>query len=1242
MRKDLSYLKKSRWLLLTIFSQLLGSNSMWAQTTVKEGFEEWSTSVAEGWLLINSATYGNSYSYDYVVGSADFTPNSGSNCLANSSHSAAQGTTTSPMIVTPQMTGTLTFKFRKYNSSSSTKGYINIFEYDETTGTATGNSIWTCRPNYTNEATSKYQDASITIGDTPKRYAIYLAKVSIDDLSYTSYAKPADGPALAVKDGTAKVTSPYSYNFGLATAGTTKTFTLSNPGTKDLSVSVSEEGNFNAILSATTIAAGSDVTLTVTMPDATGSSAITITPAIESGIAPFVINVSGTIRDANKLYENGFTALPTDWTTTGTWNYNATYGAYTTAWYLSSNARLITPKLTVSEGETFFVEAKGYSTSNTSYQHLQMQYSADGTTWTNFDSEPTLDPSTWNTFAFTGVPAGNYYIAINASQADIRMFYGGELPNEPKMVVNQPASLAFTAVQKDEANPSLTFTIANTGKATLEGINVSSSNPAFTVSGAPTSLDAGTSQEVTITMSSASVGNMSSDITVGATDMPDVQFTVTGVVLPPGLSIIDFNDDKLPEGWTNEGSSSYYIWSFSNNEAYKPYTSASNDAVYYMQTPKVSVNNGDMIALRVKKFDSSMARLTLKGLADDNTEVYSKDITLQTDYQWVLLDNIPTTVKHFRFHGSYAYIDEIRGINYDQNSPVMSFTAEDFAAGVVTANASKTYTVANSGTGTLTVDITSDNTNFTVEPAQLVITDTPQDFTVTFNYADGSFGKFNANITVTPTYDATAAVTFAASATVKNPDLWDEDFEEGSLPTGWVANNWTIGTFSSYENTSNMALAPSSSTAGTLITPCLSAKANDVLTWDAYFKWADEPLIVEYSNDLNAWTPLTTIYGTENGEKGSGQVNYHKAMSFTAPADGNYYLRFTSTYQNGVDNFNGFKLNLPDHIMAITASNIPASGSYSPSMKATKSFNATVTVKESRGVKEENVVAKLYMGTEVIGTSETVTVEANETKQINITATPTVAATEGVEMHIEVEFAGGTLTTTPETRYVAELVKLELTETDSKEIQTGYSAVYDEVTLTRSFANGWNTFIAPAEVSLSDIHENAIAYSFNSFNNNELGFTRVNSTTLSEATPYIIYVPEDVTRTFTWDSPVIYSTYVGEENTKLTRGEAIFQGTYAPMTAGQLEGKYGVVPSTGKIQKGGATATMKGFRAYFELPAGTSSGARLSFTDVTTGITTVMDASELGDDAFNLKGQRVDTPKKGGLYIIGGKKVIVK
>ena len=628
---------------------------MWAQTAVTEGFEYASDGVtaisvntdnmglSNGWVVVGSGTY-----VGITTGtSKDLQLKSGSYVHEGTYSIGTQYSNSNTWLVCPvEVSGTLKFYARRYSSSRSLT--IGLAIKDGDTYAISNSSFAT----YTTQLGTEFTEFTVELGDDPVYVAFKPSYAYFDNVTYTPYTKP-NGPALVVKDYNTgqKLTSPANYNFGLAAAGTIHYFLLTNPGTENLDVTLSKTGNFGATLSSKTVPAGgnSHVALTVTMPETTGSSKITITPASGSGIDPFEINVSGTIRDANKLYENGFTALPTDWTTTGTWNYNATYGAYTTAWYLSSNARLITPKLTVSEGETFFVEAKGYSTSNTSYQHLQMQYSADGTTWTNFDSEPTLDPSTWKTYAFTGVPAGNYYIAINASQADIRMFYGGELPNEPKMVVNQPASLAFTAVQKDEANPSLTFTIANTGKATLEGINVSSSNPAFTVSGAPTSLDAGTSQEVTITMSSASVGNMSSDITVSATDMPDVQFTVTGVVLPPGLSIIDFNDDKLPEGWTNEGSSSYYIWSFSNNEAYKPYTSASNDAVYYMQTPKVSVNNGDMIALRVKKSDSSMARLTLKGLADDNTEVYSKDITLQTDYQWVLLDNIPTTVKYFRF-----------------------------------------------------------------------------------------------------------------------------------------------------------------------------------------------------------------------------------------------------------------------------------------------------------------------------------------------------------------------------------------------------------------------------------------------------------------------------------------------------------------------------------------------------------------------------------------------------------------
>ena len=276
----------------------------------------------------------------------------------------------------------------------------------------------------------------------------------IDDITVTCELQ-ISGPALSVADGATTIASGYNYSFGVATSGTTHNFTLSNPGTEATPFSIDHSSSFGVSPTSGSIPAGESVTLTVTMPEATGSDVITISSTATT-IADFEINVSGTIRDLTKLYVNDFSSLPEDWTTTGTWYYSATNGAYNTSYYLSSNTRLITPQLIIAAGEKFFVEAKGYSTSNTIYQHLQMQYSADGTTWTNFDSEPTLDPSNWNTFEFTGVPAGNYYIAMNASQADIRMFYGGQLPAKPKNVqakdiTNNSATITWDAFGSETA-----------------------------------------------------------------------------------------------------------------------------------------------------------------------------------------------------------------------------------------------------------------------------------------------------------------------------------------------------------------------------------------------------------------------------------------------------------------------------------------------------------------------------------------------------------------------------------------------------------------------------------------------------------------------------------------------------------------------------------------------------------------------------------------------------------------------
>ena len=1228
-------------------------------------------------------------------------------------------------LTTEAVEGSITLYARAYNKS--TNAYVFVYAYD---GSALGDQLY-MSANMKTSSTPSWTSYTINLGTYKGQVAIALNYAAIDDLTYTQM-EAVEGPALAVKDGSTKLTSPYTYNFGLTTAGTTKTFTLTNPGTAALGISVSETGNFGATLSAATIAAGGEVTLTVTMPATTGSSTVTITPASGSGIDPFVINVSGTVRDANKVYEDDFSALPEDWTTTGSWYYSSTNGAYTTSWYLSSEARLITPQLTVSDGETFFVEAKGYSTSNTSYQHLQMQYSADGTTWTNFDSEPALDPSNWQIFAFTGVPAGKYYIAINASQADIRMFYGGELPNEPKMVVTQPASLDFGVITEATAK---TFTIANTGKATLEGISVTSSNSSiFAVSGAPTSLAAGESAEVTIAMAATTTGALSSDITVSATGMTDVVFTVTGVVLPDGMPKEEFTDG-LPANWTNAS------WTFADGAA----TGKSSSA--YLTTPKLQFSDGDLLVIKAKRYDSETSDyLTVQGSSDNGSTwtAYSKklqnaDGLTYPDYGTIVLTDIPSTVNKLRFIGYYVVVDEIAGLTY---APVLSVTqegtavvspanydfgecvadasatynfanagagtiditnvaitgdgaaaystnwttsvatpfdltitrtydatrtgaqdavvtvtttdgdfvinvtgtdkaanapelavspAEDAVFGVVTAAAEKTYTVTNAGTGLLTVNIYSNDAKFTVAPAKLtdIAAGESQTFTVTFTPVAETYGTFTAEIVVVPTYDGNAAVPFNASAKVKDPNLWEEDFATDAVPTGWNAgSNWTIA-----NGVAKAAYAYGSTTY--LTTPALTvADATDELAFDYKATANYVSIKIQMSKDGGAFADYQTISDLNNGDAGT--------YAITGLEAGDYQFRFANDDYE-LDNFEGFKLNLADHIAIISASSIPESSSWSVTMKEGRSFEATVTVKEMRGVAEE-LTAKLYMGTEVIGTA-TGSVAANSTETLTITATPTTAAPDGAQMHIEVEYAGGTLSTEAVTRYVAALTYLTLDETSSDAVVAG---TYDYVTLKRTFAQGWNTVCLP--FTISDVEgffgAGAKAYEFSSYGDDgSLGFTKV--TTLTASYPYVVYVPTAITDDIELTNVTIASTdasawYTRKANS--SNSAVYFRGTYAPVAAGEWTKNdasdiiYGVTPA-GKIAKAGATAHINGFRAYFDVPTVAEIKSFSFDGEDADAISLIQTDAEENDAIYNIAGQRMGKMQK-GINIVNGKKVL--
>ena len=1175
--------------------------------------------LSNGWVVVGSGNY-----VGISTGtSKDLQLKSGSYVYEGTYSIGTQYSNKNTWLVCPvEVSGTMEFYARQYSSSKSMKVGLAVKSGDSFA--ISNSNFYTC-----SGLSSSYQKYTVELGTEPVYIAFQPSYAYFDNVTYTPYVQPS-GPALIVKDYNTgqKLTSPANYSFGLATPGTIHYFLLNNPGTEDLGVTVSETGNFGATLSTTTVPAGgaSNVALTVTMPDATGSSEITITPASGSGIDPFVINVSGTIRDPNKVYETLLTgSKPEDWTTSGTWTWSTTNGASNSAYYESYNYRIITPQLTVADGESFFFDARGtYS----GYQGVKFEYSADGTNWTASSITTTLT-SDWQTFEINDIPAGQYYIALHGWQCNIRNFYGGELPQVAKMVVTQPASLDFGVVADDVTK---TFTIANTGKAELTGIQVVSSNATtFAISGAPTALAAGESAEVTITMSAAVTGVFNSTITVSATGMENVTFDVTGCVMPDGVMVVDFEDNLLPAGWGNNASNK---WSFDNGKAYT--TSAAE-----LTTPKLTIKEGDFFVIKATSYDNyDNNYIEVTGSVDgsdwtafDTKKFVSRSQIPYGSYASLVVSGIPTTVKYIKIKGYYVRIEEIVGLTYDEAAPVLTVEPTTAAAfGKVKAQPeAKTYTITNSGTGTLEGTITSDNAAFTVSKSAFSLAKGESlDFEIALVF-DENYGEKAATITIHPTNDGLSDVTIAATATTKDPNVWEEDFEEGALSSVWNnEGSWTVSKPSATGNNGTyMATISSYNNPKSLTTPRLEAKANDELTFYIGMQYDDEPLTIEYSNDDKAtWNVIET--GVEN-------YTASATLTFKAPADGYYYIRFTGTFAM-LDNFVGFKLAMKEHEAEIAASSVPATGNQYVA------YTATVTVKELVG-KNEEATAKLYVAGEVVATAIE-TIEANSSKVFTLTFTPEVALTDA-EAKIVVTYAGGELATAPVALTITAAPVLSETETLAMAEGT-----YPVVKLQYTLKAGWNTIILPFAVSdLSVFGEGVKAYQFTRYDENGLGFSEVTSLNPA-AEPYLLYSTV-AKNEFTFTNVSVNSVGANPSYYYRTQNGVTFQGVTEPITAGSmLAGQYGVT-TDGKIMQAGAKSSIKALHAYFETVEGrvkenntdakeeTVDAPVKYFTfDAVTGIREV-EADGANEAVFNLAGQRIQKAQR-GINIVNGKKIVVK
>ena len=562
---------------------------------------------------------------------------------------------------------------------------------------------------------------------------------------------------------------------------------------------------------------------------------------------------------------------------------------------------------------------------------------------------------------------------------------------------------------------------------------------------------------------------------------------------------------------------------------------------------------------------------------------------------------------------------------YKEPKPVMNLDKTSVAFGKVNEVKSETITVSNTGDGELVATIANDNAeNFTVAPAELTVAPGETgEITITYNYVEGTWGTFKANVTVTPNYGSTYDVkTITVSATSKDPNVWSEDFEEGTLAATW--NNegkWTVSQPSaSGNNGTYMANISSYNDPKSLTTPRLEAKAGDALTFYVGIQYDDEPLTIEYTNDDKAtWTAVVEPV-TASGE-----------ITFTAPADGFYYLRFTGTYAM-LDDFNGFKLAMKDHEAEITANNIPAEG------RQFAEYTATATVKELVGVEEEATAKLMVNGVEVATATETV--PANGTATFTLTYVPEEAV-ENATAQIVVTYAGGELATEEVAVNIAAApVFDEMAANDA--IVTGNEAA---VLVKYTAKAGWNTIALPfalTEDILTQIFGKGWkAYEFNGYVDGALSFKP--ATLFAAGYPYVVYSEAPVANE---NGFVVNNVNVSAATANSdSYGGATFQATYAPIAAPDMAGKYGVVPSTGKIQKGSDKASLKGLRAYFELPAD-AEGSKLMmvFMDEDGSTTSINGVEAIAADnaeAFDLNGRKLNG-QKSGIIIKNGKKVVVK
>ena len=643
----------------------------------------------------------------------------------------------------------------------------------------------------------------------------------------------------------------------------------------------------------------------------------------------------------------------------------------------SSLNYLMTPPLSVQSGEVLVFSAKkgGGSSGLDSF----MGGDSDSTfvversiygehRWIKVADFTTQLDSTFKTFTISNTEAGEYRFRFRAGgNVEIDSVAGFHIDMEAPDIypVYQGKNIQPIDLGVCTKDTTMTFSIINTATGTLTVDLSTGEEKAYSLDLKQASVAAADTAKVnlTFTYSQAHEGRNAALLTFKTTDerVEEIPLPVDAVISQSGVWTEKFNDNKLPVGWFTEGwkvdSTGVATLKQGGGDDTMALFGGGSSATYYLMTPPLTVSDvNDVLLFSVMKpgGGGGMDLSSMMGGSGSSSPSFFIEKSVYGSGKWEMakdfsnaLDTVFTTQwlsglepgeYRFRFMASDSIvIDSVAGFQIDMEAPDLYVVLDSMAVGSVDygmlrGDATKTFTVINTATGTLDVNVAPlDETRLAIKEKSLSVAAGDSVLVeATMLRDDDRQGEIRDLLTFMPTDERVSPQMIAMSAYIIKSDSWAEDFEPTYViedqtyprrfPEGWTTTGWTL---TQGGGDDMMALfgggggdeeqswvAKTDSKEYEVITPRLQAKKGHLLRFTADIGGGG--MMSMFSMFMGGGgTPsyLNLYYKRDNDKDWTLYNTYFQSdtIVFKAPYSGFYRLKFMGDGAS-LDNFYGFSL----------------------------------------------------------------------------------------------------------------------------------------------------------------------------------------------------------------------------------------------------------------------------------------------------------------------------------------------